>query len=200
MAIKAILYDLGGVLAELRGESHLLPLVAGRLTREQMWAHWSTSPAVRAHETGRIPAERFAAEMVAELALPVSAEDFLSGFRDWIVGPFAEAEALVRDTARHYRNALLTNTSALHWPIIETLGMLPHMHHVIASYQIGRLKPDADFYEEALARVGVSPEEAVFFDDSAANVAAARALGIDAHRVYGAAEARQILRNAALLD
>ena len=32
--IKAVLFDFGGVLAELRGETHLLSLMKNRMTRE----------------------------------------------------------------------------------------------------------------------------------------------------------------------
>ena len=197
--IKVILFDLGGVLAELRGEAHMLSLLDGRMDRAEMWRHWGESPAVRAHETGKMSAEEFADAIVDELALPIGADEFLRGFRDWIVGPYAETPALIREVAARHTTALLTNTSAVHWPIIETLNVLPHMHHVIASYQIGKIKPDRDFFDAALQRVNALPHETIFFDDSAANVAAAQALGIEAHRVDGAANVRRVLIQRGLL-
>lgn len=197
--IKALLFDLGGVLVELRGEAHVLPLIRGGMTREQLWRQWSASPAVRAHETGRIGAEEFSERIVGELDLNTTPSEFLRGFRDWIVGPFAETPALIRDAAARHTTALLTNTSALHWPIIETMGIVPHMHHVVASYQVERIKPDREFFEHALDCIGVGADECMFFDDSALNVAAAQALGIHAHRVDGAAGARQMLRAYDLL-
>ena len=51
---KAILFDLGGVLCELRGEAHMLKLLGGSQTREQMWRTWLASPAVRANESGQL--------------------------------------------------------------------------------------------------------------------------------------------------
>lgn len=197
--IKAVLFDFGGVLAELRGESHLLPLVKHRLSREEMWAHWSHSPAVRAHETGKSSAEQFSELIVGELALDVSPADFLAGFRQWIVGPFAETHDLIRDVALRHTTALLTNTSAVHWPVIESLDVLPHMNHVFASHQIGRIKPDRVYFEFVIEQMGIAPEEAVFFDDSPLNVAAARELGLHAYRVKGAAQVRQRLTALGLL-
>ena len=191
--IKAILFDLGGVLVELRGEAHVLPLIRGGMTREQLWQRWSASPAVRAHETGRIVAGEFAARIIRELDLNTTPEEFLRGFREWIVGPFAETPALIRDAAAHHITALLTNTSALHWPIIETMDIVPHMHHVVASHQVEQIKPDCAFFEHALDCIGVGADESMFFDDSALNVAAARELGIHAYQVDGANAARMIL-------
>ena len=73
------------------------------------------------------------------------------------------------------------------------------MHHVFASYQIGRFKPDADYFAYVLEQMKLSPDEAVFFDDSVANVATARRLGLHAYRVEGAAAVRQQLMNLGLL-
>ena len=197
--IKAVLFDFGGVLAELRAEAHLLPLVKEHMTREQMWTAWSHSPTVRAHETGRISAEEFSKLIVVELGIAVSPEDFLTGFHDWIVGPFAETPALIRDVALRHTTALLTNTCALHWPIINSLGIIPHMHHVFASWQIGYIKPDADYFEYVLDQMNIAANEAVFFDDSPLNVAAARKLGLNGYRVQNAAQIRQQLITLGLL-
>jgi len=198
--IKAVLFDFGGVLAELRGEAHLLPLVQPRLTREAMWAMWSDSPAVRAHETGKVSAEQFSEQIVAELALEVEPREFLAGFREWIVGPFAETHDLIRDVASRHTTALVSNTSALHWQVIESAGVLPHMHHVFASFQIGRIKPDRAYFDFVLEQMNLAADEAVFLDDSPLNVAAARELGLHAYRVEGAAQARQQLARLGLLS
>jgi putative hydrolase of the HAD superfamily len=198
--IKAVLFDFGGVLAELRGEAHLLPLVQDRFTREELWTLWSDSPAVRAHETGKVSADQFAEQIVGELALEVGPQEFLAGFREWIVGPFAETHELIREVALRHTTALLTNTSALHWPVIESMGVLPHMHHVFASHQIGRIKPDRAYFAFVVEQMQIDPHEAVFFDDSPVNVAAARKFGLHAHRVDGAAHARQHLTTLGLLQ
>ena len=41
-------------------------------------------------------------------------------------------------------------------------------------------KPDREIYELTCARMGIEPTEAVFVDDNADNVAAARAFGMEA--------------------
>ena len=198
-AIKAVLFDFGGVLAELRGEAHVLRLMNDRLSREEIWTRWSHSPAVRAHETGKISAEEFSVRIVEELALAVSPQVFLAGFSEWIVGTFPETEALLRDVAARYTTALLTNTCALHRPVIESLGVLPHMHHVFASYEIGRIKPDADYFEHVLQKMDIVPADAAFFDDSPLNVASAKAMGLHAYRVEGASQVRSKLTMLGLL-
>ena len=69
---KAILFDLGGVLCELRGEAHMMKLLGGLQTREQMWRAWLASPAVRAHESGKLSEMEFAKQVIAEFALDIA--------------------------------------------------------------------------------------------------------------------------------
>lgn len=55
-------------------------------------------------------------------------------------------------------------------------------------------KPNADIYELAQRRFSLTPETTVFFDDTAANVAGAQAVGWHAFRFTGADQARADLR------
>ena len=50
---------------------------------------------------------------------------------------------------------------------------------VVDSSEVRMRKPDPRIYELTCARAGVRPDESVFLDDNADNVAAARALGIE---------------------
>jgi 2-haloacid dehalogenase/putative hydrolase of the HAD superfamily len=64
------------------------------------------------------------------------------------------------------------------------LAMSPafrHLEGLVTSGELGVLKPDAAIYRAACQRFGRAPAEFLFIDDSAANVAAAQALGFDAH-------------------
>ena len=70
---------------------------------------------------------------------------------------------------------------------------------LVYSHEEGLEKPDPRAYELVCARLGVRPDEAVFLDDSRANVEAARALGMRGvlHRGDAAEAIREI---EALLD
>jgi glucose-1-phosphatase len=52
----------------------------------------------------------------------------------------------------------------------------------VYSYQLGVRKPAPEAFELALARYGVSAENAFLADDTKANIVAARSIGIHAHR------------------
>jgi putative hydrolase of the HAD superfamily len=197
--MRTVLLDMGGVLVELGGEQPFLEMIGGGIGAEEMWRRWLASPAVRAHETGRLDSRAFAEQAVREFGIAVGPAQFLEHFTAWLAGPFAGAHELLDEIARRHRSAILTNLSAVHWPIAEAYGLFDRVEQVFASYRIGAIKPDRDFFEIALAGLGASPAEAVFLDDNAVNVEGARACGIEAYVVRGVEEARARLVQLDLL-
>jgi glucose-1-phosphatase len=62
------------------------------------------------------------------------------------------------------------------------------------------VKPDRTFFEHALARLNLAPDETVFFDDNQINVDGARSCGIPAFRVVGIKQTRSKLIELSLLS
>lgn len=87
--------------------------------------------------------------------------------------------ALLRDLATRVRIGICSNFS--HRPtavrILEKAGLLPHIHEVVISEEVGVRKPRREIFQEALERLGAVPEQTLHVGDR---------LGAD---VRGAAEA-----------
>jgi len=184
MRIDAILFDLGGVMIELAGVERMLEWSPSLGTTDELWRRWLGSPAVRAYETGRTNREAFADAIVAEFALPVDAETFLGEFAWWPRSLHPDAGPLLAALASRYRLASLSNTNELHWHRFARDWDLPAMfHHNFPSFMVGRLKPDADYFEHVLDALGIAADRALFVDDNRINVEAARAVGLHARQV-----------------
>ena len=197
--MRAVLLDMGGVLVELGGEQPFLEMIGGDMDADEMWRRWLASPSVRAHETGRLDTPSFAEQAVREFGLSVGPAEFLEHFTGWLHGPFEGAHDLLDELAGRHRTAILTNISAVHWPIAEAYGLFDKVDRVVASYRIGAIKPDRDFFEIALAELAATAPEAVFFDDNVVNVEGARACGLEAYIVRGVGETRSRLVELGLL-
>lgn len=98
------------------------------------------------------------------------------------------ARALIHDLARHrVRLVLLSNASVAFGEAARRADWFEAFSFAVISGEEQILKPDAEIYEILLSALahetgGVSiPSAVLFFDDREDNVAAARALGIDAH-------------------
>lgn len=197
--VDVVIFDLGGVLADFGGVGPMREL-AGLDTDDEVWVRWLACPWVRAFERGGCSADDFAAGLVAEWRLPISPQDFLSGFRSWLVAPLPGAEELVRRVKARLPVGCLSNTNPVHWderasgwPVV---GLFDHR---FLSFQLGLLKPDREVFEHVAEVLGRPPARLLFLDDNLINVEAARAVGFEALSVKGVEEARTALEAAGVI-
>ena len=138
-----------------------------------------------AFERGEISAEDFFAHVIREHDLTLSFGQFEEGWNA-IYGPaHPEVVAALERLSGRVPVVAFTNTNELHRPAWEArfADALAHFDRVFVSSLIGLRKPERRGFEFILESLGVEPEQALFFDDVAENVDAARALGIHGVRV-----------------
>jgi HAD superfamily hydrolase (TIGR01509 family) len=200
-AIGVLLFDVGGVLVELRGVEIILGWLGNRLSAEQLWHRWLQSVPVRQFETGRIDAAEFAAGVIAEFELAVAPQEFLESFTGWPTGLYPGTLELLARIPRRYRRALLSNSNPLHWPrVLDEMKLGHAIEHHFVSHLMGRIKPDADAFQHVLDSLGCTAAQVAFFDDNALNIEAARSLGMRAQQVRGLAETQQALIELGVID
>ena len=192
--IEALLFDLGGVFIELVGVERMLQWCPALPDIATLWRRWLASPAVRAYESGKCTRAQFAQSVIDEFTLPVQPQAFLDEFTLWPRRLHDDAPSLLRALKPHFRLASLSNTNELHWERFDRDWQLPSYFHAnFPSYAVGRLKPDADYFEHVLDAMNVEPERALFIDDNTLNVEAAARLGIHARQAVGPAGVRAVL-------
>lgn len=166
-----------------------LPELA-RLTGASQYAlaksWWAAGYEARA-EAGEWPTPE---EYLAEFAhitstAPLTLEQWASA-RRLAMTPIAGSIAALRRAAELGTVSLLSNNPAataaalpmLAPDVVEILG-----ENRLFSYQLGSRKPGTEIYHRALSHYGRAAENTFFADDSPANVAGARAVGITAHQL-----------------
>ncbi len=83
-----------------------------------------------------------------------------------------------------YRLFLLSNTNEIHWNEAKKLiagtdhDVSDIFERVFLSYEMNLRKPDKEIFRCVIEATGIRPEETLFIDDNALNVAAAQSLGI----------------------
>ncbi len=184
--ITHLVFDLGGVVIELRGTPIRNEWCGTEQTPEQLWEKWLTSNAPRQFESGKIDQQTFAAMIVEELSLSISEAEFIDYFTRWPVGPFPGVKQLISDLRPRYKTALFSNSNAVHWERKMNemeLGSVFDNH--FASHLMGYVKPDKEAFEHVIAGLGVNAANIVFFDDNKMNVEAAKVSGMQARHVVG---------------
>lgn len=87
--------------------------------------------------------------------------------------------ALIKELKRNYRVALLSNqNSDAHSVFEKKFGLTDLFDEQIVSGRVGVKKPDQKIFQVLLNNSKAKPQETVFIDDDAANVEAAKKLGI----------------------
>jgi FMN phosphatase YigB (HAD superfamily) len=191
--ISGVLFDVGGVLFALDGMPSLAALLGIEAQHDALHALWMASPSVVAHETGRIGVAEFAAGVVADLGLTVTADVFLQDFCSWPKGLLPGVLELLDEIPPTYHVAALSNLSAVHWGSVVATGLARRFEQMYLSHQIGHVKPAPEAFLAALNGMGLSPSEVLFLDDGPGNVDAANTLGMEAHVVRSPGEARMVL-------
>ncbi len=181
MPIRAAIFDFGGVLVRTRSQ-HLRAAWEARLglAPGAASAIVFNSDSGRAAQLGQITNAAHW-QWVGE-ALGLQGEELARFRHDFFAEDVLDRALLAyidRLAAAGLHIGLLSNAADNARAVFANqYGLLTHFHSVTISAEEGVMKPDPRIFQIALARAGSRPEEAVFVDDFAENVAAAQALGM----------------------
>ncbi|MDT8306830.1 MAG: HAD family phosphatase, partial [Anaerolineae bacterium] len=180
--IKAVIFDVGGVLIrthDWRGRQRWerdLALQPGQAE----WLVFHSQAGLRAQQ-GHITGTRLWQELAARLDLH---DEQLAAFRhDFWAGDALDEElvAYIRSLRPNYQTAIISNfNDSLRDSLERTYPIAGDFDLIVVSAEENVMKPDERIYHLTLERLGRQPGEAVFIDDSPANVAGARAIGMHA--------------------
>jgi putative hydrolase of the HAD superfamily len=181
--IHTIFFDLGNVLFAFDYERFHQQAHGGKQTAtdaEKRLNHLAVEL-----ECGRIPEELFLGEL---LSLYPSLETIEKALACWsnIFTPIETTIACVRQlrNSGKYHLGVISNTNEPHMRHLRSVSdVLDCFDGLTLSHEVGRMKPDAVIYHAALKQANAQPSTSLFFDDRADNVAAAKALGIQAVQV-----------------
>ena len=194
MEITHLVFDLGGVIVELRGLPIQPQWIAGDESVESTWEKWLTSDVPKAFESGLINLDEFSERIVTELSMTVSSKDYLEYFTTLPVGPYPGAIDMLNKLKSNYTTALFSNSNEIHWPLkMERMKLDTAFHHHFASHLMGMVKPDAAAYQYVIDSLDVDVNQILFFDDNQMNVDAAIKAGMHSERVQGIDELQEML-------
>ncbi|MEL0637131.1 HAD-IA family hydrolase [Marinomonas sp. TI.3.20] len=194
--ISVVMFDLGNVLVDLGDVDKMHEMLNTEGEESDVWLKWLRSPSVAAFDSGKITFDQFAMRLPQEVGSNVDKEAFKKAFKTWPKGLFTGALELVQSVKPNYHRAILSNTNAAHWSrLMNEMGLAGNFHSYFASHLIGSVKPDRSIYDYVLDALQVAPEKILFIDDNQVNIDMAQTLGIQAHRVKGVEEAKNVLNS-----
>lgn len=193
MTIKALYFDLGGVILRTEDKTPRTQLAAEfGLTYNEMdkvvFGGGLYGSAARA-SLGAITEEAHWVNVLRSLNLSLDHrqrvyEQFFAGDKiDW------ELVHFLRESRQNYKVGLISNAWDGLRPWIRQEKFEDAFDAMIISAEARIAKPMPGIYRQALDAFGVKPEESLFVDDFIENIHAARALGMHAVHFRSAAQA-----------
>ena len=177
--IKAVVWDLGGVLARTLDRAPRTEL-ARRLgmTYTELDDAVFNSPSARQATLGKITVEEHWVNVYRALNWPVEQADI---FQELFWGGDRLDNDLV-SYIRRLKPAFKTGLLSNNWPNLRHLiedrwQIADAFDELVISAEVGLKKPEQPIYDLTLERLGVWPEQAVFVDDFIENIHAAQQLG-----------------------
>lgn len=200
MTIRAVIWDLGGVLLRTEDPRPRQALAESLgLSQEALEEIVFGGESGRSAQLGLIPVEQHWLNVLQRFDL--RPEDRPAFEKRFWGGDRLDRELLefIRMLRRRYKVGLLSNAfSDLRHYLTEVWQLSELFDAIIISAEVGVMKPDERIYRLALEQLGVSPEQAVFLDDFERNVQGAKKVGMKAIHFRGPEQARRELQ--VLLD
>lgn len=180
--MKDIIFDFGGVLVDWNPRHLYRKIFASQEEMEWFLANVCTNQWNSLQDAGR-PFAQAVAELKEKYPKYASQiEDYYKRWDEMLGGEIKGTHDIVRALkAKGYKIYGLTNWSAETFPLArERFDVLREPDGIVVSGEEKLIKPDPAIYGRLLERFGLSASNTVFIDDSEANCAAARNLGMDA--------------------
>lgn len=183
------IFDLGNVIVDI-DFNRVLGVWSdySRVPLANLQKSFTMGEAFHQHERGEISDEAFARKLCEEMALPLSFEQFSTGWQAVFVALRQDVIDIMHKLREQgHRVVVLSNTNRLHttyWPE-QYPEIRAAADNIYLSQEMGLRKPEPAIYQQVLEQEGFSASEAVFFDDNADNIKGAQQAGITSILVTG---------------
>jgi putative hydrolase of the HAD superfamily len=184
--IKNLLFDLGGVVIDIRRQNCIDAFTAigmGRVA-ELLDDYTQRGPALEI-ENGKITPQQFCQQLRQYTGIDASDDAIQLAFTKFIIGIPTERLQALRRLQANYRTLFLSNTNPIMWnktilPEFQKEGLSIDDYFTgggVKSFEAGVVKPEPEIFHILERLTGIRPEETLFYDDSEANCKIAASLG-----------------------
>ncbi|MBI5631570.1 MAG: HAD family phosphatase [Elusimicrobia bacterium] len=199
--ITVVFFDIGNVLLTFSARKVALKLAAA--VRCSPWklarVLWTSGLAEKV-ERGQVSPLELYHIFRWELGFQGSRKDFERAWCDHFTLNRGTA-ALLKRLRKTHKVYLLSNTNELHYDYISrNYSFTKQVHGAVLSHELGLRKPEPEIYRAALKKARALPAQAVFIDDLAENVDAARRAGIHAFQYTELPALRRELSRLRMID
>jgi len=182
--IKAIFFDLGNVLVKFDPDILVNELKdKGTFLPNKLIDYFMDSKEMNRYMEGKLSSSQFFEKTKRYFKLKVKYKEFYHAWNE-IFYDYPEMEKIVKTIKEKYpkiKLVLVSNTNEAHFEFIKKkYHVLKYLDDIVVSHEVGKLKPNAKIYRQALKLGGALPKETIYVDDRQDLIDSARVMGIRA--------------------
>lgn len=192
MEYKNIVFDLGGVIIDIRRDAAVEALeVLGITEADRLLGEYEQKGVFLLLEEGQISDAEMYDELLPLCNPGTTCTGIKTAFEKFLIGLPVERLRLIESLrAKGYNTYVLSNTNPIFFndwidKAFRQDGKTinDYFDGIVTSFQEQACKPNPLIFRNLLNRFNLRPDETLFLDDSAANCAAAEAFGIHTVRI-----------------
>ena len=185
--VKALLFDLGGVIVNLDYHKTINAFEAlGVANTESLYNQFNQTEIFDDFETGSLSGKEFINLMKHQIPINSSESEIKKAWNAMIIG-FEEAKLeQIKRYSERIPCYLLSNTNEIHLEYIQTLlGKMSFKNLELLfnkcyySHIIGKRKPHKETFEWVLNDMGYAPEDVLFIEDSPQHIEGAKTTNLN---------------------
>ncbi len=175
--IKAIIFDIGGVVLSKRIEEVYLKLINDLGIDCDSFEDFRKNYDFSGILKGEDSIEKFLKDIKKKFSLEVN---IIERWKKVYVDSMLinnEVINIINRLKKNYIISSLSNTSKLHAEINRKRGVFSYFEPALNSCDLGLIKPEKEIYNLMLDRLNLKPEQCIFIDDREPHIDSAKKLG-----------------------
>jgi putative hydrolase of the HAD superfamily len=209
MAIKNIIFDLGGVLLDIDYDKTVEAFRAlGIKHPEKAFSKSHQASIFRAYEKGEITSAPFVGHLINTTAQGTTVNDIEKAWCAMLGTMQEDKFKLLQDLSQSYVLFILSNTNEMHQSVFEAhieakygmkkfRNLFKRIHY---SHQMGMRKPDTVIFDAVVNTHQIDPKETLFVDDTRVHVEGALKSGLMAVHLSDEKSLSDILKSAGAIS
>ncbi len=190
--MKNIIFDLGGVVIDLRRENAVKALTSLGITdADALLGEYEQKGPFLLLEKGLLTTADFYDDMLPRCNAGTDCVAIRDAFEKFLVAlPVERLRAIAALRRKGFRVFVLSNTNPLmynHWIDAafreDGRSINDYFDGIVTSFQERTCKPDPEIFRRVIERYSLDPADTLMLDDSAANCESARSVGLHAIRI-----------------
>ena len=176
--IKAIIFDLGGVLLNLDIARAMTNMHALGVDKTEM-----DDKIIDLYQTGSISTDDFVSHIISLCRSGIDRQQVIDAWNSCLLDiPDYKLQYILQLRERGFKTYLLSNTNDIHWQHIAKTNfpspVADYFDKLYLSQELHLAKPDKTIYSYVLNDTGLQADECLFLDDTVQNIQAAASMGI----------------------